>query len=63
MLNITFFLIVLSSEITNPKSNLAYLFFYFMQVTSNRKDRSLYLNYLIASDLRVNPLAKVVKIT
>lgn len=63
MLNITFFLIDLSSEITNPKSNLAYLFFSFMHVTSNRKDLSLSLNYLIASDLRVNPFAKVVKIT
>ena len=50
----------LSSEMTQPKSNF-YSLFLQVKVTSNRKELLFYLNYLIASDLRVYPLTKEVK--
>ena len=50
----TFFLIFLSSAITNPKSNLDSLFLE-VKITSNKNELLYYLNSFIASDFLVYP--------
>ena len=60
MLKRTFFLIDLSSLITNPKSSFSARGFS-VKVTSNKNDLSDSLNYLMASAFLVNPFTKEVK--